>query len=380
MLDSLSVKNYRNLKDLRIESLGRVNLIVGKNNTGKSSLLEAVSIYASKANPSLIDKLLDERGENINFNNHLEYLANNLDVLSSLFFNREITFFDDNSIEINVVESNSIFSGHSFVSLRFIKFFDEIIKQDTEAGEPKIIRNRKIINQNDIFLDVELQTGLEIISNKLSRIINLSSGRFSRPISLFFEDFINFQYVRSRNIENDINAKLWDKITLTEKENFVINALKIIEDNIDRVNFITADDYPRSRERKAVAKLKNNDKILPLKSMGDGINRILTIILALVNSSDGFLLIDEFENGLHHSVQEQLWKVIFKLSKDLNIQVFATTHSEDCIRSFTEVLNEIENINDGKLIRLENKNGQIRQVEFNASELQIATNNDIEVR
>ena len=114
--------------------------------------------------------------------------------------------------------------------------------------------------------------------------------------------------------------------------------------------------------------------------MGDGINRILTIILALVNAENGFLLIDEFENGLHHTVQEQLWKIIFDLAGKLNVQIFATTHSEDCISGFASVLNKHNNLIEGKLIRLENRNGIIRQVEYDANELRIATVNNIETR
>ena len=114
--------------------------------------------------------------------------------------------------------------------------------------------------------------------------------------------------------------------------------------------------------------------------MGDGINRILTIILALVNSDNGFLLIDEFENGLHHTVQEQLWNVIFNLAQKLNVQIFVTTHSEDCISGFENILNSPNNSLDGKLIRLDNDNGTIKQVEFNAKELKIATDQNIETR
>jgi len=114
--------------------------------------------------------------------------------------------------------------------------------------------------------------------------------------------------------------------------------------------------------------------------MGDGINRVLTIILALVNSDNGFLLIDEFENGLHYTVQKQLWEIIFKLSYILQIQVFATTHSEDCISGFEQTLNNSQNQSMGKLIRLDNKNGNIVQVEFNANELKIADEQDIEIR
>lgn len=114
--------------------------------------------------------------------------------------------------------------------------------------------------------------------------------------------------------------------------------------------------------------------------MGDGINRILTIILALVNSKDGYLLIDEFENGLHYSVQEKLWEIIFKLSNILNVQVFATCHSLDSIKSFEKILNINTDNDNSKLIRLDNKNGKIIQEEFNADELNIATNQNIEIR
>jgi AAA15 family ATPase/GTPase len=100
---------------------------------------------------------------------------------------------------------------------------------------------------------------------------------------------------------------------------------------------------------------------------------------ALVNAENGVLLIDEFENGLHHSVQAKLWEIIFHLSNKLNIQVFATTHSDDCIRGFDTIL-RTNNALSGKLLRLDNVNGIIKNVVFDAKELQIANDNDIEIR
>ena len=104
------------------------------------------------------------------------------------------------------------------------------------------------------------------------------------------------------------------------------------------------------------------------------------IFMKVRDTDVGILLIDEFENGLHHSVQEQLWKVIFSLSEKLNIQVFATTHSEDCILGFENILNSPSNSLEGKLIRLDNINGIIKQVEYSANELKIATDQNIETR
>ncbi len=78
----------------------------------------------------------------------------------------------------------------------------------------------------------------------------------------------------------------------------------------------------------------NSLEPLPLKSMGDGMTRLFHIIVALVNAKDGLLLIDEFENGLHWSVQQAVWETVFRLATHLNVQIFATTHSRDCIAGF----------------------------------------------
>jgi AAA15 family ATPase/GTPase len=146
----------------------------------------------------------------------------------------------------------------------------------------------------------------------------------------------SFQYIGTESIDRETNGTLWDNITLTDKENFVIDALRIIEPSTDRIAFI---ESVRS-ERIAVIKTKSNSNIVPLRSSGDGINRVLTIILGMVNCDNGYFLLDEFENGLHYTVQEKLWKIIFELAEKLDVQVFATTHSNDCIAAFQQVLND----------------------------------------
>ena len=235
---------------------------------------------------------------------------------------------------------------------------------------------RIILQDDDNKQLVNFKVGIEIRVGNINYITTLEE---SQPYRFGYRGFgtnENFQFIGTRNIDREINGKLWDKITLTENENYVIEALKIIEPNTERIAFI--EENPR--ERTAVIKLSNATNVLPLLSMGDGINRILTIILALVNSNNGILLIDEFENGLHYTVQERLWSMIFNLAKKLNVQVFVTTHSEDCISGFENILNNSENTSDGKLIRLDNENGIIKQVEFNAKELKIANEQNIDIR
>ena len=359
MLNSLDIRNYRNLKELKINSLGRVNLVTGKNNTGKSTLLEAIAIFATKGDSTLIYQLLEERGE---IPTQFKPIHITPKVLSALFNNRNIKFDIKDAILIGSLD---------YVSLRLVKYVIETHKD--EVGIKSI--KRKIL-QNDTDKTQDYKIGLEIKSdtglNFISLENDISYGYGYDPTTINK----SVQFIRTRNVTRDINGNLFDSIALTDKEQYVIDALKIIEPLTERIAFVDENSNGRS----AVIKLSNSQQILPLQSMGDGINRILTIILAMVNSDNGYLLIDEFENGLHYTVQEKLWKIIFKLSKDLNIQVFATTHSEDCINGFQRILNNSDDLSAGKLIRLDNKNGVIKQVEFDASDLKIATEQDIEIR
>jgi len=377
MLDSLNIKNYRNLKELRIKSLSRINLIIGKNNTGKSTLLEAIAIFATKGDLSLIFQLLGDRGENYSqIKNNDNSTESNIRTLSSLFTNRFVGFGLTDAILIGSIENSIFGEGHSTensVSLRFVRYFEEI-QRDT-LGD--ITARKRTILQSDIDKNfANYKVGIEIRTGNSSNILSLDEGK---PYRIRYTGLVNyerFQFIRSRNIDKEINGKLFDDITLTEKEQFIIDALRIIEPSTERIAFV--EESPG--ERTAVIKLSNSKGVLPLRSMGDGMNRIMTIILGLANSDNGYFLIDEFENGLHYTVQEHLWNIIFKLSQKLNVQIFITTHSEDCIRGFEKILNSAGNLPDGKLIRLDSENGTIRQVEYNAKELKIASIQNIETR
>jgi len=102
----------------------------------------------------------------------------------------------------------------------------------------------------------------------------------------------------------------------------------------------------------------------------------------MLKAKDGYLLIDEFENGLHHSAQTRIWKFIFVLAKKLNAQVFATTHSWDCVEAFQEAAAENEEDKDAMLIRLQRKKDgtTIKAVGYDKREMDIVTRQGIEVR
>ncbi len=166
--------------------------------------------------------------------------------------------------------------------------------------------------------------------------------------------------------------ELWDNIALTDLEKDVLAALRIVAPGVENLSIV-------KRGSNAIVKIASIDEPLPLRSLGDGMQRTFGIALALVNARNGLLLIDEFENGLHYLVQADLWRLIFQVARRLNVQVFATTHSWDCIEGFQKAAQE-DSQEDGMLMKLESKKGEIVVTLFDERRLGIATREQIEVR
>ncbi len=352
MLHSLEIRNYRNLRHLTIEKLGRVNLLVGKNNTGKTSVLEAVYLWANYGRFDKIYEILEARDGLLESGSEDQYLRSQA-LLASLFTNR-VTNTREDSVQMIFCkeESKSILE----LSLRFIE------NKNNDLVNGHITPKRKLV--------FEVYNDLETSFIEPSAILDFQkrsdfSGNQPRDIKN--------EFVRSNEIRNDNIGTLFDEIVTTDWEDEVVNALKIVDSRIFKLAFLTD---TLSRKRYPVVRLEGSIDRLPLRSMGDGINRILTIILAMVNCENGYLLIDEFENGLHYSVQEKLWDIIFYLAERLNIQVFATTHSNDTIKAFGEVVNSKPEYNDAQLIRLRNIKGEISAVSFSANDIEIANETD----
>jgi predicted ATP-dependent endonuclease of OLD family len=102
--------------------------------------------------------------------------------------------------------------------------------------------------------------------------------------------------------------------------------------------------------------------------------------MAIVTLKNGFLLVDEIETGLYYETQTDMWRLILEIAQQLNVQVFATTHSWDCISAFKEALDQLEDRSVGKLFRLSRKGENIRAVDYPAEKLSVAVRQNIEVR
>ena len=182
---------------------------------------------------------------------------------------------------------------------------------------------------------------------------------------------------------SDELARLWDRITLTDDEDRVIRAVNLAMDEAAERVAVVGDSGGQSGQgsngRRVVVRIEDQSRPVPLKSLGDGAVRLLGVALALANSRDGFLLIDEAENGIHHAVQRDFWRMVLKTARDNNVQVLATTHGWDCVRGFAQAATELAAV-EGILVRLERRADRVRAIEYTEDELAVAARDGIEVR
>ena len=149
---------------------------------------------------------------------------------------------------------------------------------------------------------------------------------------------------------------------------------------VDRIGVIGDDVREGEGDRlRGIVRLKSYERPVPLRSLGEGAQRLFDVGLGLANSRDGFLLIDEAENGIHHTVQRDYWRMVFQTAHESNVQVFATTHSWDCVRGFAQAAGENEDV-EGVLVRLEKEEDGLRAVRYSERRLKIAAEQRIEVR
>ncbi|MEW6037045.1 MAG: AAA family ATPase [Pseudomonadota bacterium] len=366
---NLEIEGFRALSDLRIGSFGKVNLITGKNNSGKSSLLEAIRILATGGALRTIFEILNYREELGAADAERTYLPTDLAPFCNLF-----TGFPDLASSRHGFSLSATGALPASISRIHAKINWFVRKEDPDRQGYSLEQAT-----GDSFDDVDAFPALDLDISGRKRIVPLDRLQRRFPMRpepdavpapcIYLDPF-------SSRSTHQMGA-LWDAIALTDVEQEVVKALKVISEDIQAVSVIGSDERG-VRARTAIAKSTRYSSPVPLRTFGDGVNRLFGIVLSLCNARNGVLLVDEIENGLHYSVQTEVWRTIFRLTSALNVQVFATSHSWDCVRAFQEAASESPE--DGVLVRLSRIDEKIIPTLFTEKELEIVTRDQIEVR
>lgn len=353
MLRDLTIKNYRAFKDFSIDGLARVNLIVGKNNAGKTSFLEAVYLLVNQYNPSVLFELLDGRGE-------FAYLP---DAPGRTDY-QTAHIFHDFQLSITQLKPDAIIAISSQ-------------NEKTQSFKIKVDSRKSSFgsSQPGLQLNVAYNAPIEEAGQALNISDNYffsSDGRFTavrRAPS-------RHHFIATSLSEFDYLASLWDRLSQNPKEEaFVVGALQILEPRIEDIRFASQQTAGR-----VLLKLAHRQERLPISSMGEGLRRMLTLAIHAAVSENGVLLIDEIDTGLYHGIQANVWSFLIETARRLNIQIFATTHSWDCVAAFQEALEDSSEPNEGRLFRLQGRGDAIYAVDYSADELGVAVRHAIEVR
>lgn len=370
----LNVSGFRALRDFSVEGLGRVNLITGRNNTGKSSILEALRILTSDASPSVIFGILRYREENLGDTEE----AVRMDESDAMFqFASLFTGFPQLGEELSPIQVKTKGRRELELGLRI----GWLSRERSSEGGRRFVERQPSLDIPELeeeglpALMIEAPTGTRSVPLDYFRRYSYRSRMYRSELGE--EPRLQCVYVSPYGGERTANlGALWDNIALSDSEENVVRALQIIDPEISAVSMVGGESPRQSRT--AIVRSANFQRPVPLRSFGDGLNRLFGIVLSLVNAKGGILLIDEFENGMHHTVQFDAWRAIFRLAQDLDAQVFATSHSWDAIEAFQKAAAETPE--DGVLIRLSLKGDDVIPTLFREDELAVATRDGIEVR
>jgi hypothetical protein len=385
MLESFTIENYRSFKKFTLSQLGRVNLLVGENNGGKTSILEAIYLYSSYPKLNALLKILNCRGE-FSWVEDDDFFTNSIDSpikrmrkdfnIVSLF--NEYNFNQGSYIDLSTLVNSRKNELRIYINHKHIQK-----KEETDSSDI-------FLNPQELFLEYSLTNTKENNKNPEFPVNNDGFLLFDSVKKNLIKGKISYKSNKQKTqfitlFEQDIDdlIEIFDDISLTPKEDIIIEAVRIIEPRIKRIATTKSE---RGEKGSFKVLLEGYEKPISIGTMGDGIWRLLSIALAMVNTQDGVLLIDEIDTGLHFTTLFKMWELILETSKKLNVQVFATTHNSDCWMALGELIsqkNAEENghkllENEVTLHRIEsNKN---ESVLFTAEQIAIAANREIEVR
>ena len=322
-IKNIEIKNFKCFEDFKAEGFGHVNLIGGKNNVGKTALLEAIGI-----------------------NVHTKDVLTLFTAISTITFQRNK--LEENNL--NRVEEN----------------FENLIEYNSKT------------NLNQIGYRLKNQDGKKEYSFQINeKKVDINSNEFSYQI----KKVDNIYFIDNFGFDNLWLNEVYIAVQKKDKEEALYEYINEFDSSIEK--FKIFDNSPECKRKGS----KNYRKI---NEFGSGLKYYISIICGLYACENGYLFIDEIDNGIHHSKLDKLWNIILIIAKEQNVQVFATTHSKECIKALVTANTEDvktyqpkEKILDNeeiKFIELGRTKGKVDSIVFDFDELKNEVEQNMEIR
>lgn len=358
MLKRIQVRNFRGLRDLSMEPLSRVNLIAGKNNSGKTSLLEAMFLLFGAGNPQLA--LNANVIRNISLVGRIDPDSGVLSVVMAKEHPWKELFFG-----LDMDRSIQVLGGHAFLGEMILHIAAGISQKSYAAVEQS--NSASVTNQigdpaltfsySDSGKD-QAESYVRVTANGLD--FNRADAEVPYAAIILLP--------RSAATEEDV-VRL-GRIKQQKRGDIILDALQIIEPRLQGIEELSGNGAP------AIWGDIGLSELVPLSVMGDGMVRLARLVLAVSSVPGGLVLVDEIENGFHHALLPDVWRVIDRIALQSNAQVFATTQSYECVKAAQEALSSERFLYH----RLDAADSMVHCVTYTPDSIEAAIRHDLEVR
>lgn len=362
-INSIMIENFKTLNKVNISNFKLINLIGGKNNVGKTTMLEALFMFYDRLTPIMVMRQFNRRGV------HSFKVDNTRSFWEPLFHKYNI----DNNITIEIKRKNGFTEKLNVQTFKDNTEYTVNLSNNmsaknnhTDTGE---IQNAdlKLIYKSDKY---EEEITLTMKGDQLGLNINHLKGVPNN------RNMLLGIFLSSKNHSNPMEeSERFGQLDLYDESRKITEFLKIMEPNLKSITAITT-----AGETMLHADVGLGRKV-PIYYMGDGFVRLVSIILAIASAKDGFVIIDEIENGLHYSIMPQIWESISRAAKEYNCQLFISTHSYECLQAAFTGIKEAELNNEFTYHRVfKGKEGVIQSKSIDHSTLGVALEANMEVR
>lgn len=310
-IKNIDIKNFRGIDHLRIDDFSRVNVFLGQNSSGKSSVLECILLLMGMSNPDLPQAINAIRSRSFSNFADLGYLFHNYDLKVKPEIAAEL--FDE---------------AKRHLSLEMTYIFDEKSQSNVQNGHIPTSETKTFLNTLRMAFDIEsgqnktsYECGITVNPQGLISNKRMAEGYLEKNSVAFISSDL-----AAGNPANDLV-----ELAKRKRKDIVTKRLQHFDSRITTLEILNNVAY---------VGLEGIDQLLTVNMQGDGLRRYLNIVAASANPMNNILLVDEIENGLHYSAYKKLWEAIFALAVGTNKQIFVITHSKEIIQKLNLMLTE----------------------------------------
>ena len=352
---NIKIDSFRGIKHLEIDDFSRVNVFLGQNSSGKSTILECLLLTMGMSNPDLPLNINSIRARNYSSFADLNYMFPNGDMK-----------------KVTPAMSAELFDGtkrHLKLGMAYV--FEEKSQVDNQQNGQIPTSETKIF-LNTLKMEFEVEANQAKSNYECSITVNQQGVVTNKRIA---EGYLEKNSVAFLSADLAAGNPANDLVELAKrkKKDLVATLLNKFDHRITVVEILNYMTY---------VGMEGIDQLLSVNMMGDGLRRYLNIVAAAANPQNNIILIDEIDNGLHYSAYKKLWEAIFALATDTNKQIFVTTHSKETLYRLNEMLEEHpEHQSEFRLYTIADTPKKGHQAyKYTFEGLQGACENDVEMR